>query len=385
MIPLNRIFQFIIVINCICIVTGCKTIDKYPYLKTLSIGTSILDSVNNLETTCKSEVVFSPSQLIQRGVCWSINPEPKIESNNYTIDFNSTKIVESKVKNLLLGKTYYIRSYIINNEGTFFGNTLTFNTIGKITNLKCNSVVNIGSVIAKYPAYATSFKLTYEGGDGGGYNNQTVSSTGITGLTATLAAGVFAKGIGTLTYTIIGNTSEIGTASFEINIGGQTCTINVNVSDLHIGVLGFGGVVAYLFQPGDSGYVSGQSHGLIMTTEYLGSANWGCQGKLIGTSLKIGSGASNTSAILKACFAVDIAARICDDLVLNGYSDWYLPSWEELEVISYNNKLIGQPNGIYLSSYERDLNNAVGVDFYKGVGINLPKSSSTGVCAVRAF
>jgi uncharacterized protein (TIGR02145 family) len=52
-----------------------------------------------------------------------------------------------------------------------------------------------------------------------------VASTGVIGLTATLSAGTFANGSGALTYTITGTTSNGGTASFAINIGGQSCTL----------------------------------------------------------------------------------------------------------------------------------------------------------------
>jgi hypothetical protein len=51
---------------------------------------------------------------------------------------------------------------------------------------------------------------------------QSVSSTGVTGLTATLSAGTFASC--SLTYTISGTPASSGTASFALSIGGKTCT-----------------------------------------------------------------------------------------------------------------------------------------------------------------
>jgi uncharacterized protein (TIGR02145 family) len=67
--------------------------------------------------------------------------------------------------------------------------------------------------------------IDYTGGNGGPHNGQVVSSTGVTGLTATLQAGTFANGNGSLTYTITGTPSTGGTASFAMNIGGRTCTL----------------------------------------------------------------------------------------------------------------------------------------------------------------
>jgi hypothetical protein len=72
--------------------------------------------------------------------------------------------------------------------------------------------------------------IPYTGGNGGAHNGQTVASTGITGLTATLAPGNFASGSGSLTYTITGTPSGTGTASFALNIGGQSCTLNRTVT-----------------------------------------------------------------------------------------------------------------------------------------------------------
>jgi uncharacterized protein (TIGR02145 family) len=72
--------------------------------------------------------------------------------------------------------------------------------------------------------------ISYTGGNGGTHSGQTVTSTGVTGLTATLAAGSFATGAGTLTYNITGTPASSGTATFAINIGGQTCNLTRTVA-----------------------------------------------------------------------------------------------------------------------------------------------------------
>ena len=51
----------------------------------------------------------------------------------------------------------------------------------------------------------------------------------MTGLTATLPAGSFASGCGTLTYDITGTPASSGTAVFTLSIGGQTCDLSVTV------------------------------------------------------------------------------------------------------------------------------------------------------------
>jgi uncharacterized protein (TIGR02145 family) len=101
---------------------------------------------------------------------------------------------------------------------------------GSINGINCAGAPNSGSLTQGTAASGVSNILHYACGDGGTHNGQTVGSTGVTGLTATLAAGTFANGAGGLTYTITGTPDSSGTASFALNIGGQTCTLNRTVN-----------------------------------------------------------------------------------------------------------------------------------------------------------
>lgn len=96
--------------------------------------------------------------------------------------------------------------------------------------LDCAGVTHNGTLTSGVSASGVSTTIPYTGGNGSAYAAQAVASTGITGLTATLDAGNFANGNGTLTYTITGTPSDTGTATFNINIGGQTCTFTRNVA-----------------------------------------------------------------------------------------------------------------------------------------------------------
>lgn len=98
---------------------------------------------------------------------------------------------------------------------------------GIINTLSCSSATTTGVLISGLPASIVNFTVPYSGGNGGVHNGQIVNSTGVTGLTATLAAGNFVNGTGSLTYTITGTPSGIGTVSFVLNIGGQNCTLNL--------------------------------------------------------------------------------------------------------------------------------------------------------------
>jgi hypothetical protein len=102
--------------------------------------------------------------------------------------------------------------------------------IGSITALRCDSAVLSGTITEAFPANAVSGSVPYAGGNGGTYGLQTVASTGVTGLTANLSAGIFASGSGQVQFTITGTANSSGTALFALNIGGQSCTLSYSVA-----------------------------------------------------------------------------------------------------------------------------------------------------------
>jgi hypothetical protein len=82
-----------------------------------------------------------------------------------------------------------------------------------------------------------------------------------------------------------------------------------------------------------------------------------------------------------------IAARICNDLELNGYRDWYLPSIFELQMLYKNREAIGGfTDDYYWSSSEYSADASLAW-FFTGMGymIHPDKSSTFHVRAVRSF
>ena len=99
-----------------------------------------------------------------------------------------------------------------------------------LTALNCAGATNTGTLVYGGAASGVSSTVSYTGGNGATYNTQSVNSTGVTGLTATLAAGTLAVGSGTLNFTISGTPSSGGTASFLLSLGGQSCTLTRSVN-----------------------------------------------------------------------------------------------------------------------------------------------------------
>jgi hypothetical protein len=121
-------------------------------------------------------------------------------------------------------------TFALNIGGQTCNLTRTTYAVGTITGLTCGSPTNNGTLSAGAAASGVTSDIPYTGGNGGSHNGQTVTSTGVTGLTATLSAGIFASGSGSLTYTITGTPDYEGTASFALTIGGQSCTLTRTVT-----------------------------------------------------------------------------------------------------------------------------------------------------------
>ena len=95
-----------------------------------------------------------------------------------------------------------------------------------ITYLNVNDTLKVGKSLNNI-----NCNISYYGGNGGAYQTQVINSTGVTGLTATLTSGTILTGNGRLNYLISGTPSSEGVAAFDMNFGGKSCSIKLNVKD----------------------------------------------------------------------------------------------------------------------------------------------------------
>jgi hypothetical protein len=166
-----------------------------------------------------------------------------------------------------------------------------------------------------------------------------------------------------------------------------------NIVEYVVGMEAEGGIVFYVDETGE--------HGLVAAMEDLeGTFEWGCYGVSVdGADSKfIGSGLQNTMDIIsQGCTTENgstIAAQAALDAEITGYSDWYLPSKDELTEM-YNTIGNGGPEGniggfensFYWSSSENDYYNigALSVNFLDGYSDSYYKSNSHRVRVIRAF
>ncbi|MFT7345734.1 MAG: hypothetical protein ACI9CP_000175, partial [Cryomorphaceae bacterium] len=170
-------------------------------------------------------------------------------------------------------------------------------------------------------------------------------------------------------------------------------------------IIPFSGAIGDTYQGGIVFYLDGNGGGLISAlTDQSTGVEWGCSGTLIsgadGTA--IGTGAQNTIDIQAGCTTSGIAADICANLTLGGYSDWFLPSKDELNLMWTNladsdgdgfiagptdpNNIGDFANTYYWSSTELDIYGAWLQDYANGFQTNYEKSSTfINLRAIRAF
>jgi len=331
------------------------------------------------------------SPVTHRGVVYDTTSNPSL-SSNYTVDGSGTGSFVSTLTSLAPTTTYFTRAYATNSVGTAYGGVVSFSTISNTGNVipptlfipssaTSNHIsINVGAIfivqgtnqiLNKGFCYSlTSFPdFTYYTSEGPNSNN-------------------FSSLIGNLysdTTYYIRAYAVTAVDTFYSNI------INVRTSiptQLYIGQPYNGGVIFYIDSTG--------SHGLIASTSDLGRYHWGCLGNIIdSTYTGIGFGEYNSLRISANCYSTPpTAASACLNAVINGYGDWYLPSYDELVLLKSNlydngyTQYFGTDEGSYWCSTEISATQAMQVEFYFGgwfVMVPPAKTNQRKVHPIRSF
>jgi len=169
--------------------------------------------------------------------------------------------------------------------------------------------------------------------------------------------------------------------AYAINAAGTSYGSDISWIALAVGDSWGGGKVAYIDATLLHGFIDAGSDQVAGTT-------WGCSGtNLAGAAgVAVGTGNQNTIDIEAGCATVGTPADICANLVTGGYSDWYLPSEDELWLIYFNRVAIGGFGVVnYWSSTEIDALNAMRIWFGGGTRTSVLKNTMCGVRAIRSF
>lgn len=134
-------------------------------------------------------------------------------------------------------------------------------------------------------------------------------------------------------------TNSVGTTyGTEHNFTTSAASILISIGDY-----AYGGIVFYIIQSGSTGYDADVQHGLVCAVSDQNTGKAWSNGAYIftgATGTSIGTGQTNTTAIVTNHNAGDYAAYFCDTLTLGGYDDWFLPSKDELYMMCANKTTI---------------------------------------------
>lgn len=163
--------------------------------------------------------------------------------------------------------------------------------------------------------------------------------------------------------------------------GSSSDTVTVSVGPHLIGDFYQGGRIFYVDPSGDSGLVASG-------TDLSNSIQWynGTAVTTYATDSSLFAGKANTDSIIKYQGTGSYAARLCYDLVLYGYSDWYLPSYYELDSLNTQINKVGNTGlNTYWTSNENTSSFALALAFDGPTWLSESKTFQYSVRAIRSF
>jgi hypothetical protein len=323
------------------------------------------------------------SPITAQGVCWNRTGTPTTADS--VVNFTPVGVGQYSLSVDLpqgCNETFYVRAFVQNGAGIAYGQQVS-TTNGFVPKMGASQLTQIGAttgtlqttIMASGGCAVTERGVCWSTSPGP-TNGNPLFSTVCGSDTGTYSCQLSNLVPQTLYYVRAYMTNITGTY-----YGVEQSFTTDTTSALYIGKPYAGGII---FDLDSSGH-----HGLVCAPSGQGTYPWGCYGTDIpNTSTAVGTGATNTAYIVAGCAQRPIAASVCADLVLNGYSDWYLPSIGEVQMMYsrlHLQGLGGFGGSWYWSSSQLNPGGAWDMDFGNGNVDYRNKFNDDQVRAVRAF
>jgi hypothetical protein len=259
------------------------------------------------------------------------------------------------------------------------GISTTLGTIGATTAV-------VSGVISSTNARTTSIGVIYSTDSNfGTYSTSSTQSNVVAGTHAISLSGLTAS---TTYHAKAFITNKAGTSY------GPAVSFTTTTPPIEVGNSYGGGLVFYIFQSGDPGYLAGETHGLIASSSDLSTyTDWKNNGGFtdIATGTGIGTGLANTNAIISSHgSSATYAAGFARAYNGGGYTDWYLPSRDELYKMHISigqgaNNIANMRSETYWSSSQSDSYQAYYMFAQNGSITTIWKDWGKAVRAIRTF
>ena len=298
------------------------------------------------------------------GIIYKLNAATLVNEDWVTFSLGTTTVVDA---GNLSGTT--LKSTVINSSLT---------SVGTIASLTTGAITNSGKVIVGASSAASASAVLEASSTTQGFLPPRMTKAQRNAIVSPIA------GLMIFCTDNFGGEVEVFNGSLWVNMNGITD------QTLTIGKTYQGGKIFYILVDGDLGYDANVQHGLIAaTSDQSTGIQWynGSYTTTGATGTAIGTGLDNTNKIIASQGNTgSYAAKLCRDFRGGGYTDWYLPSQDELNKLYLNKTAIGGfATNYYWSSTEYASYGAWSQGFGSGLQSANGKSVTSYVRAIRAF
>lgn len=354
-----------------------------PDAPTIGTATTLSDSEISVEFTPPSNGGGSPI------TSYTVTSSP----GGYTATSSTSPIVVSGLNG---GTGYTFTVTATNAAGT---SDASGSSNQATTDTRISDAPSIGTATAGFEQATITF--TAPAHDGGAAITSYVATSSPGGIRGTVSG----PGSGEITVTGLTNGVDYTFTVTAVNENGTSAPSSASNSvtpNVQVGDLLHGGVVYYVAPtPTDLDGDGKVDIGLICAVEDQSAAKRWILGfntqttENGNTSTAIGTGQTNTTAMMNQANYAGGAAQVADDYSVtdNGvtYNDWFLPSLEELKEMYSQKNSIEAAAGVtpfganYWSSSEHNSSKAKSVDMSSGNDSNTNKNTQRNVRAIRTF
>jgi len=260
------------------------------------------------------------AEIFEKGICWNTTGAPDV-SDTKSNDGSGSENYVSSMGPLTSNEVYFVRAYARNTMGTAYGDERSFTTLVNVTETKNAEYIN-----------STTFSSggIHEAGGSG-----TITERGIV-------------------YGTVENPTKADQYAVSLDETGDFMVTVVDLEDntyhfrayaINETGINYGPEKTYR-----NHYVTESSIRIMPSSVQFSRVYGDSFSPPAATSPD--NGKTNTEALIAYWGTDATAAYICDTLTANGFTDWFLPSKEELNHVYLNKNTIGiaEPNAYFWSS-----------------------------------